>query len=184
MTAGMASQDLSRSVRRQGALITGLVAFIWAAAGSSGIDNSTASTITLIAAAVVTMAVVAFALRGGRAEASEHPRRLPENWRQRYNQVSLIQLAAIGLAVAILIVAGVPGLIPAAVCLIVGIHFFPLARLFDQPEYTGTGALLCVVAALGFAVLAAADEEASRAVVGLGAAITLWSTSFLVTHRG
>ena len=76
-------------------------------------------------------------------------------------------------------------LIPPVVCLIVGAHFFPLARLFDQPQYWWTGASLSIVAAAGFITLAAgAGAEVSRVVVGLGAAITLWGTSLHVARRG
>ena len=36
---------------------------------------------------------------------------------------------------------------PAANLLIVGVHFFPLARLFKVPRYTVLGAVFCIVPA-------------------------------------
>ncbi|HET7414552.1 MAG TPA: hypothetical protein VFI97_02505 [Arthrobacter sp.] len=68
--------------------------------------------------------------------------------------------------------------------MIVGLHFFPLARLFDQPQYLWTAAGGCAAGIAGLLVLLAGDGlEASRAVVGLGAAATLWLTAVRLTLR-
>ncbi|MFF7443361.1 DUF7010 family protein [Streptomyces sp. NPDC008122] len=81
--------------------------------------------------------------------------------------------------------SGRPELIPVGICLVVGLHFFPLARLFDQRRYRWAAILLTAVALAGLAVLAAgAGSETVRAVVGLGAALVLWGTSFHVVLRG
>jgi hypothetical protein len=74
-------------------------------------------------------------------------------------------------------------LIPAVVCAIVGVHFFPLARIFDERIYTWTGVLLCAVSVGGIVALAAVDGQASRAVVGLGAAAMLCASSLRLSRR-
>ena len=73
-------------------------------------------------------------------------------------------------------------MIPAAVCAIVGVHFFPLARIFDESLYAWTGALLCAVSVGGMIGLAVVDGQASRAVVGLGAAAVLWATALCLSR--
>src|SRR5690606_4460778 len=94
-------------------------------------------------------------------------RQLAPDWQRQYNLVGIVQAVAIAVAIFALVTLDLPGLIPPVVCLIVGIHFFPLQSTFDQPEYRGTGLALCGVAAIGGAVIVLASDEAARAVVGL-----------------
>ncbi len=66
--------------------------------------------------------------------------------------------------------------------LIVGVHFFPLATLFQVTPYYLVGALLCALALI--TLLAVPDQitlgghqiAAQPAVLGLGAAVILWGT--------
>ena len=58
----------------------------------------------------------------------------------------MAQAAAILAAVAALALSGRPTLVPAAVCLVVGLHVPPLSRLFDQPQFPWTGAGMCLLA--------------------------------------
>ncbi|WP_219417445.1 DUF7010 family protein [Pseudonocardia nigra] len=77
-----------------------------------------------------------------------------------------------------------PELAPPVVALIVGLHFFPLARLFDQPQYTWTAVGLCVAAVAGLVVLVTGPSpEVSRLAVGLGAAGTLLATAWHLALR-
>lgn len=70
-------------------------------------------------------------------------------------------------------------LIPALVCLVVGVHFFPLARLFDVPRYRLTGSALVIVAAATLITMLPLDLSAAtgRAAASFGAALVLWATS-------
>ena len=88
-------------------------------------------------------------------------------------QAVLILVAVFGLARL-----GVPEFIAPAVVVVVGLHFLPLARALAVPLYLWTGLALLVVGALG-AVLAGTGAAVAvvRAVVGLSAALVLWSTS-------
>ncbi len=71
--------------------------------------------------------------------------------------------------------------VPAAVCLVVGTHFVPLARTFDQPQYRVTGYLLLLVSVVG---LLATVWGASRRAITTGAAIALLATALHVLVRG
>ncbi len=177
------SEKLNRDLRRRGSVITSLFAFAWAV-GVRGFASMAAQLIVPVVALAVTVATVVFALRRTATQPETQTRRLPSDWQRRYNLLGLGQLVAIVLAIIALVTLGVPTLIPAVVCLVVGIHFFPLSRIFDQSQYVWTGAALCGIAVLGAASLTAANEEASRAVVGFGAATILWATSAHLTSRG
>ncbi|MFC6020018.1 hypothetical protein ACFP2T_27960 [Plantactinospora solaniradicis] len=69
-------------------------------------------------------------------------------------------------------------LIPMVVCLGVGIHFFPLTRLFKVPLYDLTGIGLCLVT-IGTAVLAPLTGHPALWTIlpGFGAALLLYATA-------
>ncbi|MFD7296061.1 DUF7010 family protein [Streptomyces sp. NPDC059897] len=78
-----------------------------------------------------------------------------------------------------------PGLIPAAIALVEGLHFFPLSRLYDQHQYRWTAALLTAIALTGLALYATGTpDEAVRATVGLASAATLWASAYHLALRG
>lgn len=184
MTVDAVRQDRSESLRRRGTLILVLFALLWAAVGASGLPSGAAWAVR-IAAVVVSAGAILLTFRPGDAGAPERSRRQPEGWYRHVGVVNLAQFVAIALVVLIFIAVGAPELIPPVVCLIVGLHFFPLARLFDQPQYTWTAGGLCVAAGAGLVILAVgAGAEASRVVIGLVAAGTLLATSVHLALRG
>ena len=184
VTGDRASQDFDRGLWRRGALVTALFALLWAVTGASGITNAAAARAVRLTALAITVVAVLLILKAGAAPGAFRPRRVPADWSRRFNRVGAAQGVGIGSAVALLFLADAPMLIPTAVCLIVGAHFFPLAQVFDQPQHTWTGTALCLVAASGLTALAAVDAQTSLVVVGLGAALVLWSTSLHVAvHR-
>jgi Family of unknown function (DUF7010) len=80
--------------------------------------------------------------------------------------------------------------IPPAIALIVGIHFFPLARLFRVPGYWITGALLCALALaalvgllLGLPLDGTSPDHWSL-FVGMGATLVLWITGGYIAWMG
>ncbi len=167
---------------RQGAVILSVFALIWALAGASGIGEGGTYWGIGAAAFAVTAGIIAYAVR---SEPHRHePRRVPPDWQRRYNIVGIAQGLAILVAIVALSSADLPGLIPPVVCFIVGVHFFPLDRTFDQRQYQWTALGLCGVAAIGAAMLGPASNEAVRAAVGLGAAVVLWSTAIAVARTG
>jgi len=72
-----------------------------------------------------------------------------------------------------------PDLMLPCAAIIVGLHFFPLARSIPVRLYHATGAGL-VIAGLAGLLLPAADRAI---VVGMGAALVLWATALLITLR-
>jgi hypothetical protein len=103
--------------------------------------------------------------------------------RRRFGRINALQWLGIGLVVAAALAGRVPELIPGLVAVVVGLHFLPLAALFQQPRFHLTGALMISVGAAGCAVSAAGGPaNAARMAVGLGAAAVLWGTACLARH--
>ncbi len=175
MSAEPAYEQLDRSLRRNGAVIMSVFAFVWSF-GVPGFTDATLQWTALVAGLLVALAI--------RGRPVQRKRRMPSEWLRRYNRVGLVQVVAIGPTIATLIYLGQPAFIPAAVSLIVGVHFSPLALVFDQPRYVWTGVGLCVVGLIGATSLTVASDEAARALVGFGAAAALWATSAHLTFRG
>lgn len=69
--------------------------------------------------------------------------------------------------------------------IIVGIHFFPLAQLFREKFYYGTGAVLCILGIISlFLPTNATFGDVSLIVtstfIGFGSALTLWVTGLRI----
>ncbi|OZM81500.1 hypothetical protein [Pseudonocardia sp. MH-G8] len=178
-----AGLDLARSGQRRGVVILAVFGVAWGLVGASGLPAGP-GWVLRIAAALVAAGAVVVALRpvpAGRVAREAH---LPDGWRRGVGLVNGGQFVAIALVVAVFLLLGRPEFVPPLVCLVVGLHFFPLARLFDQPEYTPTAAVLCAVACAGLVVLLAGPGAApSRVVVGAGAALTLLGTAWYLALR-
>lgn len=105
-----------------------------------------------------------------------------------------IIFAAEGLAIAITIAVSNatrhPELIPVIIAIIVGVHFFPLASLFQVRLYYFTGALLCLLAIITWlfipvkVILGEHQTNAFMSVVGLGSALILWGTGLAIWLMG
>jgi hypothetical protein len=67
--------------------------------------------------------------------------------------------------------------IPIAVAVVVGLHFIPLARVFEVPLYYWTG-VLCVLAMLGGSLIR--DAGTRLLCAGLIMAALLWLTAVLL----
>lgn len=173
----------SRMLRRRGILILSLFGILWAAVGASGLSADIAGTARIIGM-VLGVGVILLGYRPAGRTSPERQRSQPAGWYRKIGVVNLVQAAAIALTVLGLIAAGVPQMVPPVVCLIVGMHFLPLAKLFDQPQYFWTGAGLTAAAIAGFLILMLGPgAETSRIVIGFAAAGTLWTTSVLLAVR-
>jgi len=91
---------------------------------------------------------------------------------QSFFIVVALEGAATFLAVNLAANLGHPQLEMPAVALVVGLHFLPLARIFRRPAYVATGLALCGLAAASAFI----DGPERVALLGLGAAATLWLT--------
>ncbi|MEU0136414.1 hypothetical protein ABZ172_20625 [Streptomyces sp. NPDC006296] len=175
---------LTRTLRRRGTVVLSVFALVWAFAGASGLASPGAALTVEILAAPVTAAAVLLAYRKG---AAPSPRTvdLPRNWARSVGIVNGAELVAIGAVIGVSNASGQPAFIPPCIALVVGLHFVPLARLYDQWQYKGTAALLCTVGAVGLALVAAGvPDEGVRAVVGLASAVTLWASAYHVAVKG
>ena len=73
-----------------------------------------------------------------------------------------------GIAVALCLAVGELRVLPMATCLIVAVHFLPLARVFDQPQYRWTAVGLFAVSTSGLLLVPAGHAGPAAAVVGFG----------------
>lgn len=185
-TADAECRVLTRQLRRRGTLVLSLFALVWAFAGASGTGSAT--DVVPVSAEVAAVLVTAVAIYlGHRKDAAPSPRTvsLPANWARGVGVVNGVEAVAVLAVIAAANGSGRPELIPVGVALVVGLHFFPLARLYDQWQYRWTAALLSAVAVVGFVLTAAGlASESVRTVVGLGCALVLWATAYHLALRG
>ncbi|MBD2867579.1 DUF7010 family protein [Paenibacillus arenilitoris] len=123
------------------------------------------------------------------AAATSDPR-LGKSTRLRFNLIFAAEGAAIAVAIAVCDAIDRTDLIPIIIALIVGIHFFPLAPLFNVRMYHLTGALLCVVAIATWLVfpekvtVSGHEIIAYMSIVGLDSALILWATGLYIWLMG
>jgi len=99
-----------------------------------------------------------------------------------FNRVNIIQWVGVAIAVILLNMFHKGEYIVPAIATIVGLHLFPLAKLFRYPAHYVTGALLVLWSA-GTVILLAKERIASIGALGT-AAILLGSATFtLMTVR-
>jgi hypothetical protein len=91
-----------------------------------------------------------------------------------------IESGLIWLCAALLARAGLSIWIPIAVAVIVGLHFIPLARVFEVPLYYWTG-VLSVLGMLGCSLIG--DVGMRLLCAGLTMAAVLWMTALLLLLR-
>ncbi|MFF9756277.1 hypothetical protein ACF1FC_26450 [Streptomyces sp. NPDC014344] len=177
---------LTRRLRRRGTVVLSLFTLARALAGASATGSVT--DVVPLSIVVAALGITAGALYLGlRKDARPSPRTvdLPENWARGAGVVNALELLAVIVVVAAAHASGRPAFVPAGIALVVGLHFFPLARLYDQWQYRWTGALTTAVAAVG-AVPALAGPPAGtvQLVVGLACAAVLWVSACHLAVRG
>ncbi|KOV97568.1 hypothetical protein ADK65_25240 [Streptomyces sp. NRRL B-1140] len=173
-------------MRRRGVLVLSVFALLWAVAAASGTGSATDAVPLCIEVAALLLTAAAIRL-GYRKGAAPSPRtvNLPANWARGVGIVNTVELVAVFAVIAASNAADRPEAVPAGIALVVGLHFFPLARLYDQWQYRWTASLLTAVAVAGFVLVAAGlASETVRIVVGLGCALVLWASSYHLALRG
>ncbi|MGW5329665.1 hypothetical protein [Streptomyces sp. NPDC004014] len=172
----------------QGAVVMSVFASMWEALGVSGlIPKISAPASFCVAALAIAAAVVLVTLtiRFGTMPGPRRARHVAPNSFRTFGQVNIGQTVAIAMAVMVLGRLSLWAYIPAVVCLIVGLHFLPLARSFAQPQYWWTAGLLTALALAGAVTLAGGGDAANvRLLIGFGAALALWTTALHVARRG
>ncbi|WP_411738865.1 DUF7010 family protein [Peribacillus sp. S4] len=99
-----------------------------------------------------------------------------------FNMVFIAEGLLIGIAIAICNLINQTDLIPGVIAIIVGIHFLPLASLFQIKVYYATGVLLCLLALITWLIVPdtvmVGEHQilAPLSLLGLGCALILWAT--------
>lgn len=147
---------------------------LWALTGA-GAFRGAAALAVVAGAVLVTAATATSAVRPKHSTRSE-PGGIPPDWARRFSWIGAVQGLAIAATVTVLVRSELAEAVPVAVCVIVALHFVPLARLFAQPRFIATAVALCAVAAAGGAMLVLTGAQTAQGTTGLGAAAVLWIT--------
>lgn len=139
--------------------------------------------LALIAGAAVVLFAMALRIyRANRAAHSVHSR--PEQARKTsrtFRIINAIQWALIVLGVNVLHAAGLGNWEVPFTILVVGVHFFPIARVFRYPPYYVTGALM-VLLAVAYPFVSGAGPLSPVGLLGAG--VILWATALWVVAPG
>lgn len=194
-----ASLSVSRAAVRgiaSGVFFMSLFGMLWAYTGIMGLSGWGMPFLLVIAVAIGIALCIGgiFLMRASREltkEVSEPPEFL-DGRRTRYwfNFILAAEGLAIAIAIAVCRAISHTELIPPVIALIVGVHFFPLAPLFQVRLYYLTGTLLCLIAifTMVFMPLEVGVGEYQintfMSVVGLGSAFILWGTGLAIWIMG
>ncbi len=161
---------------------------VWVFGNSSSLPDTILAIVWVVGGVICLLlfACGIYLRRTSRLVKSETRSMTNRDLRRRFNQVFIAEGVGIGIVVVICANLGYSEWIPAAVALVVGLHFFPLARLFRMPLYYFTGISLCVVSVA--TMIAASILDYSEAVwfvvPGLGSGLVLWTTGAMLVVAG
>jgi hypothetical protein len=134
---------------------------------------------------VISLAIIGLAILGIRTSfrlAASEPKGM-KSWRPSRSHYWLTTGTEWALVVAAAIWlshVGRDDLIPQACGVIVGLHFFPLAKIFRVPTYYGTGAAMI----LGELTSLMLPHGYARNILGCGVVgLTLWATALIILTR-
>ncbi|MFF2091370.1 hypothetical protein [Paenibacillus sp. NPDC058174] len=167
----------------------------WAYTGVMGLQGWGTALLLIIAVAIglVLFLSAASLIRASRKLANQGSKsdlRVSKMKGKKFYFIFAGEGVAIYIAVLLCNSLGRPELIPGIIAIIVGIHFFPLAPLFQVRLYYVTGALLCllpIVTWLSFSqkvIIDGHEVVAYMAIIGLGSALILWATGLAVWLQG
>ena len=155
---------------------------LWFLLGLAASQRLSLPTACALAAGLVALVAGTVLLR--RRSAALPPSTLdPEEQRQAgrtFGRVNAAQWAAIVLIAVVLGRLHLDAYTPAAVTVVVGLHFFPLARLFRSPQHHVTGAALVLWGAVCL-LLVPRDVLQSTSAFGTGA--ILWTAAAVTLVR-
>ncbi|WP_205325483.1 hypothetical protein [Glycomyces sp. YM15] len=176
-----APAKMSRDMRRNGVTICAFFGFGWFVGGAGVLGDGAAYWIGLALAAALSIGLVFAVPRV--ASTRERPRELPVNWQRSYLFWILFEVVLIVAAILVLRGLDFIGFLPGTIAAIVGAHFIPLARAFDEPKYRWTGYAMIVAGIAGIAA-GTGGVGLAGAVAGFGSAAALWATGAAVVKRG
>jgi hypothetical protein len=174
-TPGADSADLAKAGLAIGALFMSLFGGVWLAVGLYALYPSVMS---LALVGVGTSILMAASIRVYRRNAGtlRTPTSTADSRRRfrLFQWINAAQWIAIGLVAWVLSAADLSRWILPAIVGIIGLHFFPLGRLFAyRPHYWSGGALLLL--ALAYPVISPGGSDNGVCAVGVG--LILWASS-------
>jgi hypothetical protein len=174
-----------------GVIFMALFGTLWAYTGVMGLQSR--GTAWLLIIAVVIGGSLLFGagslIRASRKltnQGSKSDARFSKPIKVKFNLIFAAEGIAIFIAVAVCNAIGRSELIPILIAIIVGVHFFPLAPLFQVKLYYITGTLLCLLAVYTWLFVTALENQiqANMSIVGIGSAFILWGTGLAVWIMG
>jgi hypothetical protein len=166
--------------RGTGMIVLSLFALLWASWGTTGVSSGV-KVATLIVAGLASVSSIAGASVLFRRSAStpsgaEFLRGRPPVGR-RFGIIVAAEFIGIFAVARILAVTGHTEFIAPLVCLAVGVHFFPLRRLFHVGIYGFTAWALCAITVVTFVLAPLTGESILWTLIpGYGAALVLYAT--------
>ncbi len=164
---------------------------LWGSIGVGGVAGWAAPWPTVLVVLIgVALLVGAVALWRGSGRLRDAATWEQDNTDRWFVLIVALEGVAIAIASVVCNATGHFALFFPIMALIVGIHFFPLARLFQAGTHYLTGALLCVVGLVALlvvpvtATLGGREIMARWLVVGAGCAVILWGTGLLLLVQG
>lgn len=157
--------------RAAGVSILAFFGLGWTGDGISALPKAVGVGVFVVAAVVSVVLVVASRGVASRGVADE------AGLGVRYGLIVAGEVVGIVIIVGVLSSSGHPRLISAAIAVAVGVHFFPLGRLFDIGAYHLTGAALCIAGLATFVLAPLTGSGALwTALPGFGSAVALYVT--------
>ncbi len=188
----MSSAIVSRALVKgyaSGALVMAIFGGFWASIptlGSTTFERRLFSAATLIVAVALSLYAI-YLLRAARRlpdNPSPEAARRGESIGKQFAVVGMIEVIAIVLASILLGRTDHGELVPLVIALIVGVHFLPLAYIFQVRAYYFTGVIMSLLALVALVALffgvTLGGPYAWATVVGLGSALILWATALYI----
>jgi hypothetical protein len=168
--------------RATGVLFLSVFGALWLLLGFAAREWLSALPAGAVAVGLGALVAGAVVLRG-RAAALPPSTLGPEERRRIgrvFGRVNAVQWVAIVLVAVVLGRLHLDAYTPAAVTVVVGLHFFPLARLFHSPQHHVTGAVLV---AWGVLCLLFVPQDVLQSTTGFGTGAILWVASAITLAR-
>jgi hypothetical protein len=150
--------------------VDGFFAFVWFGWGQADAPSWLVVPLAVgtgLGALLAAVGVVVTKRSAGRLPAMSDP-----SVRRRYGIIVGLEFGLLGAGAAVLGVAGQYQWVPVWICFGVGVHFFPLAQVLENPSLYPLGVLLIAVA-LAALVTGLASAVAPSTITGAGAGLCL-----------
>jgi hypothetical protein len=156
-----------------GAIVLSFFATIWFALGMHGAGLSWPASLIGLPVSALTIFAAVHAQRGVPPRTAEEEKRVGTV----IGRASAFEGVTIPLACAACGLLGRPDLTTAAIAVIVGLHFLPIAYCLNKPGLYATALAVIAIATGGVAALPAGALRS--ALIGPGVAVVLWVTCWV-----